>query len=39
MSENYKKLPLAKRKENAALIMKENPSRVPVLIQNEKGKL
>lgn len=32
-------MPLEQRKDNAALIMKENPSRVPVLIQNERGKL
>lgn len=39
MSETYKKMPLEKRKQNAELILKENPSRVPVLIHNEKDTL
>ena len=39
MSQNYKNMPLEKRKQHADSLIRENPSRVPILIQNEKGTL
>ena len=39
MIEKYREMTFEQRKENADHILKENPSRVPIIVACENGKL